>query len=95
MSSCRSTGCSSSRRLITVRPRKGFYQHSAAVSQATRTPVILYNVPGRTAVDMLPATVQRLSQLPGIVAVKEAVPDEERVRELVARCPKDFAVLSG
>jgi dihydrodipicolinate synthase/N-acetylneuraminate lyase len=44
---------------------------------------------------MLPATVQRLSQLPGIVAVKEAVPDEERVRELVARCPKDFAVLSG
>ena len=75
--------------------QEGLYQHFAAVSQATRTPVILYNVPGRTAVDMLPATVQRLAQLPGIVAVKEAVPDEERVRELVARCPKDFAVLSG
>ena len=75
--------------------QEGLYQHFAAVSQATRTPVILYNVPARTAVDMLPATVQRLSQLPGIVAVKEAVPDEERVRELVARCPKDFAVLSG
>jgi 4-hydroxy-tetrahydrodipicolinate synthase len=75
--------------------QEGLYQHFAAVSRATRTPVILYNVPARTAVDMLPATVQRLSQLPGIVAVKEAVPDEERVRELVARCPKDFAVLSG
>ena len=75
--------------------QEGLYQHFAAVSQATRTPVILYNVPARTAVDLLPATVQRLSQLPGIVAVKEAVPDEERVRELVARCPKDFAVLSG
>jgi 4-hydroxy-tetrahydrodipicolinate synthase len=75
--------------------QEGLYQHFAAVSQAARAPVILYNVPTRTAVDMLPATVQRLSQLPGIVAVKEAVPDEERVRELVALCPKDFTVLSG
>jgi 4-hydroxy-tetrahydrodipicolinate synthase len=75
--------------------QEGLYQHFAAVSRATRVPVILYNVPARTAVDMLPATVQRLSQLPGIVAVKEAVPDLERVRELVAVCPKDFAILSG
>jgi 4-hydroxy-tetrahydrodipicolinate synthase len=44
---------------------------------------------------MLPATVQRLSQLPGIVAVKEAVADQERVRELVALCHQDFAILSG
>ena len=75
--------------------QEGLYQHFAAVSQATRVPVIMYNVPARTAVDMLPGTVQRLSQLPGIVAVKEAVPDLERVRELVAVCSKDFAVLSG
>jgi 4-hydroxy-tetrahydrodipicolinate synthase len=75
--------------------QEGLYQHFAAVSRATRAPVIMYNVPARTAVDMLPATVQRLSQLPGIVAVKEAVPDLERVRELVAVCPKDFAILSG
>jgi 4-hydroxy-tetrahydrodipicolinate synthase len=75
--------------------QEGLYQHFAAVSRATRVPVILYNVPARTAVDMLPATVQRLSQLPGIVAVKEAVPDLERVRELVAVCPRDFAILSG
>jgi 4-hydroxy-tetrahydrodipicolinate synthase len=75
--------------------QEGLYQHFAAVSRAARAPVIMYNVPARTAVDMLPATVQRLSQLPGLVAVKEAVPDLERVRELVAVCPRDFAVLSG
>lgn len=75
--------------------QEGMYQHFAAVARAARPPVILYNVPARTAVDLLPATVQRLSQLPGIVAVKEAVPDLERVRELLERCPKDFAVLSG
>jgi 4-hydroxy-tetrahydrodipicolinate synthase len=75
--------------------QEGLYQHFAAVTRATRLPVIVYNVPTRTAVDMLPATVQRLAQLPGIVAVKEAVPDQERVRELLAICPKDFAVLSG
>jgi 4-hydroxy-tetrahydrodipicolinate synthase len=75
--------------------QEGLYQHFAAISRATRTPVILYNVPARTAVDMLPATVQRLSQLPGIVAVKEAVADQERVRELVALCRRDFAILSG
>ena len=75
--------------------QEGLYLHYAAVSRAARAPVIMYNVPARTAVDMLPATVQRLSQLPGLVAVKEAVPDLERVRELVALCPRDFAVLSG
>jgi 4-hydroxy-tetrahydrodipicolinate synthase len=75
--------------------QEGLYQHFAAVSRAARAPVIMYNVPARTAVDMLPATVQRLSQLPGIVAVKEAVPELERVRELVDICPKDFAILTG
>jgi 4-hydroxy-tetrahydrodipicolinate synthase len=75
--------------------QEGLYQHFAAVARAARSPVIMYNVPGRTAVDMLPGTVQRASQLPGIVAVKEAVPDLARVQELVALCPGNFAVLSG
>jgi 4-hydroxy-tetrahydrodipicolinate synthase len=75
--------------------QEGLYQHFSAVASATRLPVILYNVPARTAVDMAPATVQRLAQLPGIVAVKEAVPDLERVRELVACCHRDFQILSG
>src|ERR1700761_3922635 len=65
--------------------QEGLYRHFQAVAGATRVPVILYNVPARTAVDMLPETVQRISQLPGMVAVKEAVPDQERVLELVAR----------
>src|ERR1700761_265597 len=75
--------------------QEGLYRHFAAVADATRVPVILYNVPARTAVDMLPSTVARLAQLSGIVALKEAVPDFERVRELVASCPKDFGILSG
>jgi 4-hydroxy-tetrahydrodipicolinate synthase len=75
--------------------QEGLYQHFVAVSQATRLPVIMYNVPARTAVDMLPETVHRLAQLPGIAAIKEAVPDRARVQELVAGSPKDFAVLSG
>lgn len=75
--------------------QEGLYQHFAAVARAARVPIILYNVPARTAVDMLPATVERLSQLSGIVALKEAVPELERMRELVSVCARDFAILSG
>jgi 4-hydroxy-tetrahydrodipicolinate synthase len=58
-------------------------------------PVLLYNVPGRTAVDMLPATVARLSRVPNIVGIKEAVGDATRVRELVSSCAAEFRILSG
>ena len=75
--------------------QEGLYQHFAAVAAASSVPVVLYNVPSRTAVDMLPATVSRLAKLPRIVAVKEAVASMERVRDLVAQTPKDFVVLSG
>jgi len=75
--------------------QEGLYQHFAAVARAARPPVILYNVPSRTAVDMLPATVARLSQLPGIVAIKEAVAEIERVHELLAACRSGFVILSG
>jgi 4-hydroxy-tetrahydrodipicolinate synthase len=75
--------------------QEGLYLHFAAAAEAARKPIILYNVPARTAVDMLPATVGRLSQLPGIVSVKEAVTEPGRVRALVDACKKDFAVLSG
>ena len=75
--------------------QEGLYLHFAAAAEAARKPIVLYNVPARTAVDMLPATVGRLSQLPGIVAVKEAVPEVARVRALIEACRKDFAVLSG
>jgi 4-hydroxy-tetrahydrodipicolinate synthase len=75
--------------------QEGLYRHFAAVAEASTKPVILYNVPSRTAVDMLPATVGRLSQLERIAAVKEAVPRTERVRELLEACRKGFTVLSG
>lgn len=75
--------------------QEGLYQHFAAAAEATRKPIILYNVPSRTAVDMLPATIGRLSQLPGIVSVKEAVTEPGRVRAILAASAKDFVVLSG
>jgi 4-hydroxy-tetrahydrodipicolinate synthase len=75
--------------------QEGLFRHFEAVSAASSVPVVLYNVPSRTAVDLLPSTVARLAKLPRIVAVKEAVASMERVRELVAVVPKEFAVLSG
>jgi 4-hydroxy-tetrahydrodipicolinate synthase len=75
--------------------QEGLYQHFAAAAAASAKPLLLYNVPARTAVDMKPATVARLSQLPGIAGIKEAVPEVARVRELVATCRGDFVVLSG
>ncbi len=79
-----------------VRPtQEGLFLHFSAVAAASRTPVLLYNVPSRTAVDMLPATVARLSRVPRIAGIKEAVGDATRVRELVSGCGPDFKVLSG
>ena len=76
-------------------PQEGLYRHFKAVAEAVDIPQILYNVPGRTAVDMLPATVERLAQVPGIVGIKEAKGDLDRVRELVALGLPDFALYSG
>jgi 4-hydroxy-tetrahydrodipicolinate synthase len=76
-------------------PQEGLYRHFVAVAEASRVPVILYNIPGRTAVDLLPATVARLMQFPKIVSVKEGVASVERVRELVALAKPGFTVLSG
>ena len=75
--------------------QEGLYLHFAAVAAAARKPLLLYNVPARTAVDMKPATVARLSQLAGIVGVKEAVAEPGRVRELVDVCARGFVILSG
>ncbi len=75
--------------------QEGLYRHFEAVAAASSVPVVLYNVPSRTAVDLLPATVARLAKLPHIAAVKEAVPSVERVRELVALAGAHCTVLSG
>ncbi len=76
-------------------PQEGLYQHFAAAAAASSVPLILYNVPSRTAVDMQPHTVARLSQLPNIVAIKEAVGDMARIRALVEQCRAQFCILSG
>lgn len=79
-----------------VRPtQEGLFRHFSAIADASRVPVLLYNVPGRTGVDMMPATVARLSHVPRIAGIKEAVADATRVRELVASCAPGFTVLSG
>ncbi|HEY6483705.1 MAG TPA: 4-hydroxy-tetrahydrodipicolinate synthase [Steroidobacteraceae bacterium] len=75
--------------------QEGLFQHFSTVARSARAPLILYNVPSRTAVDMLPETVARLAQVPGIVAIKEAVADRQRIAALLAACPKEFAILSG
>jgi 4-hydroxy-tetrahydrodipicolinate synthase len=75
--------------------QEGLFRHYEAVAGAARVPVIAYNVPSRTAVDMLPATVGRIAQLPRLVAVKEAVAQVARVRDILERVPAGFVVLSG
>jgi 4-hydroxy-tetrahydrodipicolinate synthase len=75
--------------------QEGLYRHFRAVAEAVPVPQILYNVPGRTAVDMLPATVARLAAVPGIVGIKEATGKVERVREILDRTGPGFAVYSG
>jgi 4-hydroxy-tetrahydrodipicolinate synthase len=75
--------------------QEGLYRHFEAAAAASSVPVVLYNVPSRTAVDLLPETVARLAQLPGIIGIKEAVASMQRVRELMALCPAGFALLSG
>src|SRR4051812_14689763 len=79
-----------------VKPtQEGLFRHFSAIASGSRIPVLLYNVPSRTAVDILPATVARLSKVPRIVGIKEAVGDAARFRELVASCAPGFKILSG
>jgi 4-hydroxy-tetrahydrodipicolinate synthase len=73
----------------------GLYQHFKAIAEAVDIPQILYNVPGRTACDMLPDVVEQLSRIDNIVGIKEASGEVERFAELVSRCGADFDVLSG
>jgi 4-hydroxy-tetrahydrodipicolinate synthase len=76
-------------------PQEGLYRHFVAAADASKAPIILYNVPSRTAVDLLPPTVARLAAHPRIVAIKEATGTGVRARELLAACPERFDLLSG
>jgi 4-hydroxy-tetrahydrodipicolinate synthase len=76
-------------------PQEGFYQHFKAIADNTGLPLIVYNVPGRTASNILPATIARLAQIKNIVAVKESSGNLDQVSEIVRAVPKDFLVYSG
>lgn len=75
--------------------QEGLYLHHKAISESVDIPQILYNVPGRTACDMLPATVGRLAKLDNIVGVKEATGDLGRVKAIRDLVGPDFAIYSG
>jgi len=75
--------------------QEGLFQHFKKIAESVDIPQILYNVPTRTACDMLPETVLRLTELPNIIGVKEATGDVERAKYLIANVPEDFAVYSG
>jgi len=75
--------------------QEGLYRHHLAIAEAVPVPQILYNVPGRTACDMLPETVERLAKVGNIIGIKEATGNLERARDIMQRCGADFAVYSG
>jgi 4-hydroxy-tetrahydrodipicolinate synthase len=75
--------------------QKGLYEHFKAVAEAVDIPIVLYNVPGRTAVNMLPDTVIKLSKIKNIVAVKEASGSLDQASEIIAGVDPEFDVLSG
>ncbi|EJG02733.1 MULTISPECIES: 4-hydroxy-tetrahydrodipicolinate synthase [Flavobacterium] len=76
--------------------QEGIYQHFKAIAEASPIPVILYNVPGRTASNMLPSTVVRLANdFKNVVAIKEAAGDMAQAMQIIKNAPKDFLVISG
>lgn len=75
--------------------QEGLYLHHKAVAEAVAIPQILYNVPGRTACDMLPETVERLSSIANIVGIKEATGDVDRARDILSRCGDSLDIYSG
>ncbi len=96
----RAAGCGVDGALVVTpyynRPTQhGLVAHFLAVADSGALPLVLYNVPSRTAVDMLPATVQKLAGHERIVAIKEAVGRMDRVAELLRLCGDEFTVLSG
>src|SRR5262245_41743831 len=75
--------------------QEGLFRHYCAIAEAVDIPQVLYNVPPRTACDMKADTVARLARVPNIVGIKEACGDPNRIGEIKARVPADFALLSG
>ena len=75
--------------------QEGIVLHYAEIARETGFPLVVYNIPGRTGSNLLPATLARLADLDHLVGVKEACGDLAQIAEVIAQCPADFAVLSG
>jgi 4-hydroxy-tetrahydrodipicolinate synthase len=75
--------------------QEGLYRHYKAVAESVDIPIVLYNVPGRTAVNILPPTVARLAEIDNIVAIKEATGDMKQVSEVIRLCGNRITVISG
>ncbi|WP_082232202.1 4-hydroxy-tetrahydrodipicolinate synthase [Halobacillus massiliensis] len=75
--------------------QEGLYQHFQTIAAATSLPVMLYNIPSRSAVNMAPETIIRLSQIENIVSVKESSGDLDAVTHIISQTPNDFSVYSG
>jgi len=75
--------------------QEGLFQHFKLVAESVEIPVILYNVPGRTGVNMLPSTVARLREIKNIVGIKEATGDLKQISEVIRLCGRDFDLISG
>ncbi len=75
--------------------QEGIYAHYAAIAEATRFPIVLYNIPGRTASNIAPEIIARLARLEHVVGVKEASANLDQMAHVIAKCPPEFAVLSG
>jgi len=75
--------------------QEGMYQHYRKVAEETGIPLLLYNVPGRTSVNLLPETIARLAQLKNIVGIKEATGSLQQISDTIKFCPEEFSVLSG
>ena len=75
--------------------QEGLYQHFKSVADAVDIPIILYNVPSRTSIDMAASTVARCAEIKNIVGIKEATADMNRACDVIRQCPTDFAVMSG
>lgn len=76
-------------------PQKALYEHYKSIAEAVSTPIILYNVPGRTGTNMTPGLVADLAKIPNIVAVKEASGDVNQAAEIRRMTPKDFMIYCG
>ncbi len=75
--------------------QEGQYQHFRAIAEAVELPILLYNIPSRTGVNLEPATVLRLAEIKNVIGIKESSGNVAQITELITQAPSGFSVLSG